>query len=65
MKCKVVLYFEIDCGARLEGLNVIAKQYMLQSQGVKILFNAILSYFFGKILFHPIFWEMSYFILFF
>ena len=35
-------------------------------QGVKILFNPILSYFFfDKILFCPIFWEMSYFILFF
>ena len=34
-------------------------------QGVKILFNPISSYFFGKILFCPIFCEMSYFILFF
>ena len=31
-------------------------------QCVKILFNPILSYFFGKILFCPIFWEMSYFL---
>ena len=29
-------------------------------QGVKILFNPILSYFFDKILFCAIFWEMSY-----
>ena len=35
------------------------------AHGVKILFNSMLSYFFGKILFCPIFWEMSYFILFF
>ena len=34
-------------------------------QGVKILFSPILSYRFGKILFCPIFLEMSYFILFF
>ena len=34
-------------------------------QGVKILFNPILSYFLEKSYFVPIFWEMSYFILFF
>ena len=39
--------------------------YFSINQGVKILFNSILSYFFGKILFCPIFWEMSYLILFF
>ena len=36
---------------------------LYKCQGVKILFNPILSYFFDKILFCPFFWEMSYFIL--
>ena len=43
----------------------LSKSTILYLQGVKILFNPILSYFFDKILFCPIFWEMSYFILFF
>ena len=46
--------------------------YSFQMGAILVLFfdllscpNLILSYFFGKILFCPIFWEMSYFILFF
>ena len=44
---------------------VVDIHLVLPLQGVKILFNPILSYFLAKSYFVLFFWEMSYFILFF
>ena len=54
---RILLYV---CKCNVDNIYINVTWFLLQ--GVKILFNPILSYFFDKILFCPIFWEMSYFL---